>query len=97
MKEKGVRMPGCKKFAKKDKGDNWIFITIGLCLFFLLLLLFLLSGIPQTLMQSRGDQDIRAQKLGEVEEVEEGYLLTAESLPKVATRLLKGLFKGFVD
>ena len=82
------------RFAKKDKGENWIFITIGLCLFFLILLLFLLSGIPQTLMQSR-DRDIRRQ----VEEVEEegGYLLTAESLPKVATRLLKGLFKGFVD
>ena len=81
------------RFAKKDKGDNWIFITIGLCLFFLILLLFLLSGIPQTLMQSR-DRDIRKQV--EVEE-EGGYLLTAESLPKVATRLLKGLFKGFVD
>ena len=80
------------RFAKKDKGDNWIFITIGLCLFFLILLLFLLSGIPQTLMQSR-DRDMRRQ----VEEVEGGYLLTAESLPKVATRLLKGLFKGFVD
>ena len=80
------------RFAKKDKGDNWIFITIGLCLFFLILLLFLLSGIPQTLMQSR-DRDIRKQ----VEEEEGGYLLTAESLPKVATRLLKGLFKGFVD
>ena len=83
------------RFAKKDKGDNWIFITIGLCLLFLILLLFLLSGIPQTLMQSR-DRDIRRQ-VGEVEEEEGGYLLTAESLPKVATRLLKGLFKGFVD
>ena len=31
------------------------------------------------------------------EDVEEGYLLTAESLPKVATRVLKGLFKGHAD
>ena len=32
-----------------------------------------------------------------VGEEEEGYLLTAETLPKVATRLLKGLFKGLAD
>ena len=83
------------RFAKKDNGDTWIFITIGLCLFFLLLLLFLLSGVPQTLMRSREGREGR--KVVEVEEVEEGYLLTAVALPKVATRILKGLFKGFVD
>ena len=82
------------RFAKKDNGDTWIFITIGLCLFFLLLLLFLLSGVPQTLMRSREGAGREGRK---VEEVEEGYLLTAVALPKVATRILKGLFKGFVD
>ena len=82
---------------KKDNGDTWIFITIGLCLFFLLLLLFLLSGVPQTLMRSREGAGREGRKEVEVEEVEEGYLLTAVALPKVATRILKGLFKGFVD
>ena len=85
------------RFAKKDNGDTWIFITIGLCLFFLLLLLFLLSGVPQTLMRSREGAGREGRKEVEVEEVEEGYLLTAVALPKVATRILKGLFKGFVD
>ena len=85
------------RFAKKDNGDTWIFITIGLCLFFLLLLLFLLSGVPQTLMRSREGAVREGRKVVEVEEVEEGYLLTAVALPKVATRILKGLFKGFVD
>ena len=47
-------------------------------------------------MQSR-DRDMRRPVMEEEVEEEEGYLLTAESLPKVATRLLKGLFKGFVD
>ena len=85
------------RFAKKDNGDTWIFITIGLCLFFLLLLLFLLSGVPQSLMRSREGAGREGRKVVEVEEVEEGYLLTAVALPKVATRILKGLFKGFVD
>ena len=85
------------RFAKKDNGDTWIFITIGFCLFFLLLLLFLLSGVPQTLMRSREGAGREGRKVVEVEEVEEGYLLTAVALPKVATRILKGLFKGFVD
>ena len=88
------------RFAKKDNGDTWIFITIGLCLFFLLLLLFLLSGVPQALMRSRegaGREGRKVVEVEEVEEVEEGYLLTAVALPKVATRILKGLFKGFVD
>ena len=74
-------------------------MTIGLCLLLLLLLLLLLSGIPQTLLRSRETlhREEDGRKMVGEEEGEEGYLLTAESLPKVATRLLKGLFKGLAD